>query len=97
MLIKEKLLGFKIPEFQVVFSNFLEKYHMDIMLIESNLGKSAFCPVTSQNGSGRHISKTKHARDLSRVSKNFLFLSRFLENLKYLCHPLRFKTYPAHK
>ena len=49
MLIKEKLLGLKSPEFQDVFSSFLGTYLMDIISIESKLGNLAFCPVTSQN------------------------------------------------
>ena len=48
---------------------FLGTDFKDIKLIGSQLGKLAFCPVTSQNSSGRHISKTKHARDLSQGLK----------------------------
>ena len=61
-LIKEKLLDLKSTEFQDVFKSFLGTYPMDIKSIESKLGKLAFCPVTSQNGLGHHICKTRHAR-----------------------------------
>ena len=71
MLIKVKLLGLKSPELQVVFSSFLGMYPMDIISIESKLGKIAFCPVTSQNDHslGRHICKTRHANYFNQRSQ----------------------------
>ena len=73
MLIKEKLLDVKLPECQGMFSSFVESYFMDILLIESELKKLAFCIVMSQNRSRGRISKKKqkHSRDINQGSKFF--------------------------
>ena len=60
MQIKEKLLGLKTKGFQKnVFSSILGTRFLDIIYIESYWKKLAFCPVTSQNSSKRHIWKTR--------------------------------------
>ena len=74
--IKQKLLDLKTPEFQDVFSSFIETNSVDIISIDSYiilLVKLVFCPVTSQNGSGRCISITRHCLEISYRGE-FLFL-----------------------
>ena len=65
MLIKEKLLEFKSPEFKDHLNSFQTQTTniFNIILVVSKLEKLELCPVTSQNVSGRHMVKMRHAKN----------------------------------
>ena len=59
-----------------LYSSFQGTYLVDIVSIESKLGKLAFSPVTSQNDSGRCITKTRH--DIETAIRGQIFSIFFL-------------------
>ena len=90
MLIKEKLLEFYSPAFKDHLNYFLTPTTniFNIILVVLKLEKLEFCPVTSQNVSGRHIFKKRHGRNLNYDKQNlFYFRTVFFKRISVIAGP----------